>query len=130
MLNELRQEAATTKRLLERMPGDKLSWTPHPKSMCLGQLALHVAPIPGDLGRLARLDEFDAAEADSFYPVPASREEIQVWKSPPRENSQETPHDLWPLGRHRDRRHNPLSSCGRNPLIIPFLDLPRKLTVQ
>jgi len=25
MLNELQQEAATTKRLLERVPGDKLS---------------------------------------------------------------------------------------------------------
>ncbi len=37
MLNELRKEAATTKRLLERVPGDKLSWTPHPKSMSLGQ---------------------------------------------------------------------------------------------
>lgn len=76
MLNELQQEAATTKRLLERVPGDKLSWTPHPKSMSLGQLALHVAQIPGDLSRLARLDEFDAAAANFDPPVPASREEI------------------------------------------------------
>jgi uncharacterized damage-inducible protein DinB len=76
MLNELQQEAAATKRLLERVPGDKLSWTPHPKSMSLGQLALHVAQIPGDLSRLARLDEFDAADANFDPPVPASREEI------------------------------------------------------
>jgi hypothetical protein len=32
MLNELHKEAATTKRILERVPGDKLAWTPHPKS--------------------------------------------------------------------------------------------------
>src|SRR5258707_3816687 len=76
MLDELHQEAATTKRLLERVPGDKLSWTPHPKSMSLGQLALHVARIPGDLSSLAQLDEFDASEANFEPPVPNSREEI------------------------------------------------------
>ena len=53
MLDELQQEATTTRRLLERVPGDKLSWKPHPKSMSLGQLALHVASIPGNLARLA-----------------------------------------------------------------------------
>jgi len=47
MLNEFREEAAVTKRVLERVPPDKLSWKPHPKSMSLGQLALHVANIPG-----------------------------------------------------------------------------------
>jgi len=54
MLNELRQEAETTKRLLDRVPANKLDWRPHPKSMPLGQLALHVASIPGDLTRLAQ----------------------------------------------------------------------------
>jgi len=32
MLNEFREEAAVTKRVLERVPPDKLSWKPHPKS--------------------------------------------------------------------------------------------------
>ena len=68
MLNELRHEAETTKRLLDRVPADELEWRPHPKSMSLGQLALHVASIPGDLTRLAQLDEFDAAKA-SFEPA-------------------------------------------------------------
>ena len=45
-LAEIDQEAATTKRVLERVPGDKLSWKPHEKSMSLGQLALHTATIP------------------------------------------------------------------------------------
>ena len=52
MLSEFRTEAATTRRVLERVPADKLSWRPHPKSMSLGQLALHVASIPGSLARL------------------------------------------------------------------------------
>jgi len=76
MLNELHQEAATTRRLLERVPEDKLSWRPHRKSMSLGQLALHVASIPGDLARLAQLDEFDAAQANFDPANPNSVKEV------------------------------------------------------
>lgn len=50
LIAELAQEAATTRRVLERVPEDRLSWAPHPKSLTLGQLALHVAGIPGALG--------------------------------------------------------------------------------
>lgn len=46
-LMELDQEAKTTRRVLERVPGDKLAWKPHPKSYSLGQLALHIAAMPG-----------------------------------------------------------------------------------
>jgi uncharacterized damage-inducible protein DinB len=74
MLNELRQEAEITKRLLDRVPEDKLEWRPHPKSMSLGQLALHVASIPGDLSRLAQLDQFDAANANFEPAMPDSKE--------------------------------------------------------
>ena len=73
MLNELRQEAETTKRLLDRVPANKLDWRPHPKSMSLGQLALHVASIPGDLTRLAQLDQFDAANANFEPAMPESK---------------------------------------------------------
>jgi uncharacterized damage-inducible protein DinB len=45
-LTELEQEATATGRLLDRLPTDRLSWRPHPRSMTLGQLALHVATIP------------------------------------------------------------------------------------
>ena len=76
MLDELRQEAATTRRVLERVPGDKLSWRPHSKSMSLGQLALHVATIPGAIVGLAQLNEFDAAQANFEPPEAKSLEEI------------------------------------------------------
>ncbi|HWN17972.1 MAG TPA: DinB family protein [Gemmatimonadales bacterium] len=46
LLAELEQEAQATRRVLQRVPGDKLSWRPHPRSSSLGQLALHVAIIP------------------------------------------------------------------------------------
>ena len=45
-LSELDHEGRTTLRVLERVPGDKLDWTPHPRSMSLGRLAWHIASIP------------------------------------------------------------------------------------
>jgi len=53
LLQELEQEAHTTRRVLERVPEDHLTWKPHEKSMTLGQLALHVARIPGGLAEAA-----------------------------------------------------------------------------
>ena len=76
MLDELRQEAATTRRVLERVPEEKLSWKPHPKSMSLGQLSLHVASIPGDLVGLVQLDEFDASQANFVPPEASSIDQI------------------------------------------------------
>ena len=73
---EFREEASITKRVLDRVPGDKLSWKPHEKSMSLGQLALHVATVPGSLARILQQDSFDAAKA-SFVPAqPKNLEEI------------------------------------------------------
>ena len=47
LIHEFDQEAKTTRRVLERVPSDKLAWKPHAKSMSLGQLAQHVATVPG-----------------------------------------------------------------------------------
>src|SRR3954465_2437154 len=56
LLAELDQEAVATRRVLERIPQAHLSWKPHPKSMSLGQLALHVATVPGMVAELAAMD--------------------------------------------------------------------------
>lgn len=47
MLQELEHEVISTRKMLERIPGDALAWKPHEKSMTLGRLAGHVAEIPG-----------------------------------------------------------------------------------
>jgi uncharacterized damage-inducible protein DinB len=78
MLSEIREEAAITQRVLERVPADKLSWRPHPRSMSLGQLALHVACIPGSLAKLVQLEESDATQANFEPPVPVDLKEIHV----------------------------------------------------
>lgn len=71
LITELEHEAKTTRRQLERVPADKLSWKPHPKSMSLGQLALHVAQTPGLVAQLAKASidrppQFQQAEATSL----------------------------------------------------------------
>jgi uncharacterized damage-inducible protein DinB len=76
MVSEIQQEAAITKRVLERVPADKLTWKPHPKSMSLGQLAIHVATIPGNLSRLAQQDGLDVSQAKFEPEQPNSLKEI------------------------------------------------------
>ncbi len=68
---ELKQEAATTRRLLERVPEDKFSWKPHEKSMTLGRLAGHVAELPSLLGPVLGADELDFA-AGEYKPFNAT----------------------------------------------------------
>jgi uncharacterized damage-inducible protein DinB len=58
LLQELTQEAQTTRRVLERVPADKLGWKPHEKSMSLGQLALHVATVPGNVAQITQQSPF------------------------------------------------------------------------
>jgi uncharacterized damage-inducible protein DinB len=58
LLQELEHEAKTTRRVLERVPGDKLAWKPHQKSMSLGELAMHVATVPGNVAEIASRKTF------------------------------------------------------------------------
>ena len=69
MLQELEQEAQTTRRVLERVPDDKLNWRPHEKSRTLGQLALHIALVPGSVAELVAAES--PVQAPQFTdPVP------------------------------------------------------------
>jgi len=76
MLEEFRAEVATTKRVLQRIPGEKLTWKPHVKSLSLGQLGWHVATIPGSVSRIAQQPSFDVAQANFVPPQPSSKTEI------------------------------------------------------
>jgi uncharacterized damage-inducible protein DinB len=75
MLQELEQEAQTTRRVLERVPDDKLAWRPHLKARTLGELALHVAMVPGAVAELAASPS--PAQVPQFIdPSPASAAEL------------------------------------------------------
>jgi uncharacterized damage-inducible protein DinB len=60
ILDELSREAETTRRVLARVPADKLGWKPHAKSKSLGDLAWHVAMIPPRIAAMAEVDDADA----------------------------------------------------------------------
>jgi uncharacterized damage-inducible protein DinB len=78
MLQEFHQEAMTTKRVLDRVPADKLSWRPHARSMSLGQLALHIATVPAGICRITQADSFDASKNSFIKPVPESMDEVHA----------------------------------------------------
>lgn len=59
LLSEFDQEMANTRRALERVPMDKADWKPHPKSMALGRLAVHLAELPGWTRTTLHQDELD-----------------------------------------------------------------------
>ena len=74
LLSEFREEVPATRRLLERVPTDKLGWKPHPKSRSLGELAMHVAGVMGMAERIANANEFSPSGAPPA--PPATAEEI------------------------------------------------------
>ena len=75
MLQELEQETQTTRRVLERVPGNQLAWRPHEKARTLGELALHVATVPGGVAELVASPS--PAQAPQFTdPSPKSVSEL------------------------------------------------------
>ena len=72
MLQELEQEARTTRRVLERVPADQLGWRPHKKARTLGELALHVAGTPGEVAKLASQSEVQAPDFRDASPASAA----------------------------------------------------------
>src|SRR5690606_35922709 len=74
LIAELENEAATTRRVLERIPEDRFSWAPHPKSMTLGKLAQHIAGIPGFMADL--LDPPESQIPTTPVSEPTSRAEL------------------------------------------------------
>ena len=74
LLDEFETQVPITRRFLERLPEDKLTWKPHEKSMTAGQLAYHIASTPGGVVRFVQANP---AQAPNFaFPQPASCREI------------------------------------------------------
>jgi uncharacterized damage-inducible protein DinB len=75
MLAEFEEQVPITRKFLERLPQDRLTWKPHEKSMSAGQLALHIARVPGGSVRFVQQNP---AQAPNFknVPQPASLGEI------------------------------------------------------
>jgi len=75
LIAEMEFEITSTSRLLELVPEDKLTWKPHERAMSLGELAFHVAVIPGNL--LSFADEGKTKiEVFLHHHIPSSKKEI------------------------------------------------------
>jgi uncharacterized damage-inducible protein DinB len=78
ILAEFHEELIATRRVLDRVPADKLAWKPHEKSMSLGQLAMHIATVPGGIVFITSDDSFDVLKGNFTPPHPADTAEIHT----------------------------------------------------
>lgn len=74
-LAEFEVQAPITRKFIERLPEEKLTWKPHERSMSAGQLAYHLASVPGGIVHFVQNNPAQAPEGFNF-PEPASRAEI------------------------------------------------------
>jgi uncharacterized damage-inducible protein DinB len=72
----MEQEAATTRKLLERIPAEKFDWKPHDKSMGMGQLASHIAEMFNWTKPTLEQPELDFSKFDYKPFAPTSGEEL------------------------------------------------------
>jgi uncharacterized damage-inducible protein DinB len=76
LLAEFEEQSSVTRRFLERLPEDKLTWKPHQKSLSAGQLAFHLAVVPGNVVRAVQSKTQQAPDFSKFFTQPASRDEV------------------------------------------------------
>lgn len=72
---EFQEEAPITRKYLERVPENRFTWKPHEKSRTAGQLALHLATVPGNIVRLVEKNPVQSPDF-SKMPQPASLREV------------------------------------------------------
>jgi uncharacterized damage-inducible protein DinB len=75
-LGELQHEAATTRKLLERLPADKFGWKPHEKSMTTSRLATHVSEMFSWIAVTLTTPELDFAGQEMKPFEPTTTEEL------------------------------------------------------
>ena len=74
LLAEFEAQAPVTRKFLERLPNDKLTWKPHARSMTAGQLAYHLALVPGGVVRAGQKDQIPPP--DFQFPQPITVQEV------------------------------------------------------
>ncbi len=78
LVKEMDQEAATTRKMLSRIPDDKYDWKPHEKSMTIRQLATHIAELPSWVSLALDTDELDFAASPYNPPVINNTNELMA----------------------------------------------------
>jgi uncharacterized damage-inducible protein DinB len=82
LLAEIQNEAAATKKVLEQIPDESLSWKPHEKSMTIDRLGSHVAEIFGWVSLILDYDELDFAKFDYKPPeIKSNKDIIEIFEA-------------------------------------------------
>lgn len=79
LLPEFDHEMANTRKVLERIPEDKLTWKVHEKSNTIGWVAMHLAEMPTWAGIVLNQDSLDVDPPGGKHhhsSTPTSRQEI------------------------------------------------------
>ncbi len=76
LLAEYDHETAATRRLLERIPDDRVSWRPHAKSRSIAELATHISLLPEWGDAILNRPQFDLVEAPAPAPPESSRDRL------------------------------------------------------
>jgi uncharacterized damage-inducible protein DinB len=66
LLKEFDQEMQTTRRVLERVPGDNPDWKPHPKSFSIAHLAQLVSGMPGWITNILTESKLDLSKGGGY----------------------------------------------------------------
>src|SRR5882724_4931773 len=61
LIDEMQQEGATTRRLLQRLPQEHFGWKPHAKARSLGALATHIAGVQAGLAHMLQSSSAEAS---------------------------------------------------------------------
>ena len=76
LLAEFEEQVPVTRRFLERLPEERLTWKPHERSMTAGQLAMHIAQVPGHVFHLVQQNPAQAPDFSRGVSQPSSLREI------------------------------------------------------
>jgi len=76
LLAEFDHEMGATRRMLDRVPDDRLAWKPHDRSMAFGELATHLANLSTWGATILKEASFDLADAPPNLTARSSRADI------------------------------------------------------
>lgn len=76
LIDELRKEGVSTRKILEPVDFNRSDWKPHEKSMSIGRLATHIAELPVWINRIVEADHFDFATYSFTMNVASDKDDL------------------------------------------------------
>jgi uncharacterized damage-inducible protein DinB len=115
LLAEFDREASLTRRLIERIPPDKLDWRPHPKSTTMGGLGRHLAHMVAWAPVALTSEEFDIAARKPMPPTSTIADILSIYDA----NVAETRSLIRGQSDEELNRDWALTAGGRRVVVMP-----------